>query len=607
MRRTFVLFSWLLLSGCAHRAGWIHAIHLHGLPPHKDEPQLASEASPLLHNKYLEGATLEADRARLETYLHTHGYFDAEVQPAKVTPFKDGVDIDFTVGAGAITRIRSVRGTERLKVGNAFDHAEYLAVKAALEKQLQSAGHAWATVAGEVRIDRAARAADVVLEAHPGPLVRFGKLEVQGTTQRDAVERRVSILEGAPFRPEALTEAEARLRDVGLFSTIRLECRRDAARPEIADVVVTVEEAAANELKVSAGFGIEPQRTDVHAALGWMRHNFLGGLRTLKLRIAPAYVATPAFWNISRQGPAGTVEAQLLQPDRPWRQSALFATLGYDLGLDYAYQFHGPRLELGFTQALWHDRVRLMLSYDFQALFFFATDRAILEDPERAGRLYGYLDPYRLGFWQEQVALDLRDRPVDTRRGAYAALSAEEGGEWAGGAFDYEKLQPEVRGYLPLGGRVVLAARAEYGHLFTQGDVGSPITRRFRLGGPTTHRGFTYDRLSPQVGTSALPVGGDQMVLLQAELRSDLLEAASYGVSMAVFVDAGDVTAADKLDMTRLHCATGGGLRLKTVLGTLRADVGVRLNRLAAMESDGAANPDPGQRVAFHVSFGEAF
>jgi outer membrane translocation and assembly module TamA len=94
-------------------------------------------------------------------------------------------------------------------------------------------------------------------------------------------------------------------------------------------------------------------------------------------------------------------------------------------------------------------------------------------------------------------------------------------------------------------------------------------------------------------------------VLLSAELRSDLVESKGYGFGMALFVDAGDVNR--ELDVTKLHCATGGGVRLKTALGTLRADVGVRLNRLAALEPDGAANPDPGQRVAFHVSFGEAF
>ena len=47
--------------------------------------------------------------------------------------------------------------------------------------------------------------------------------------------------------------------------------------------------------------------------------------------------------------------------------------------------------------------------------------------------------------------------------------------------------------------------------------------------------------------------------------------------------------------------AAGGGLRLKTQIGTLRFDVGVRLNRTEA------PNPDANQIVAYHFSLGEAF
>jgi len=64
---------------------------------------------------------------------------------------------------------------------------------------------------------------------------------------------------------------------------------------------------------------------------------------------------------------------------------------------------------------------------------------------------------------------------------------------------------------------------------------------------------------------------------------------------------------ADRLDLARLHYASGGGLRYKTLIGTVRADVGVRLNRTSAMEPDGTPNPDPGSRVAFHLSIGEPF
>ena len=43
------------------------------------------------------------------------------------------------------------------------------------------------------------------------------------------------------------------------------------------------------------------------------------------------------------------------------------------------------------------------------------------------------------------------------------------------------------------------------------------------------------------------------------------------------------------------------GLRLFTIVGAVRADVGYRLNRTGPMD------PDPGSHFAFHLSIGEAY
>jgi outer membrane translocation and assembly module TamA len=61
------------------------------------------------------------------------------------------------------------------------------------------------------------------------------------------------------------------------------------------------------------------------------------------------------------------------------------------------------------------------------------------------------------------------------------------------------------------------------------------------------------------------------------------------------------------VNIGNLHYATGGGLRYRTLIGTIRVDLGIRLNRLSEREPDGTPNPDPGQRFAFHISVGESF
>jgi outer membrane protein assembly factor BamA len=334
----------------------------------------------------------------------------------------------------------------------------------------------------------------------------------------------------------------------------------------------------------------------------------------------------PDFWSPQRQGPVGLAEVHLLQPDWLLPRATLELVLGYDVGVDYAYQFHGPRASLGLQRGFWRDHVLIGASYDFQFLQFFHTDPVILDDPTLAGRLFGYTNPYRLGWLQQNLALDLRDHPLDAHQGLYVGATFEEGGVYAGGAFQYEKIVPELRAYAPLGSRLTLAGRFLFGQLFTQRDLSSPITRRFYLGGSNSQRGFNYDRLSPQVpsgilGDSPIPIGGDQMVLISAELRLEVVRLGGRWLVLAAFVDGGDVgapscggssrcnsvSARSSVDWGDLHWAAGGGLRYRTVIGSIRGDLGVRLNRLAAVEPDGTRNPDPGQRFAFHLSLGEAF
>jgi outer membrane protein assembly factor BamA len=649
------LALWACASAPPEGRPLVHRVTLHGVHavrPSDLRNRLSVEATswvPFSPKKYLEPFAVDLDKERIVAFYHARGYFSAKVTSAEIHARKHRqVDVVFNIEEGAATRIASVSaagfasGEERirrraaelgdrltLEPGQVFDHGRYIDEKDRLTLGLRRLGFAWAEVHGRVEVDRDALTARVRLEALPGPETTLGQIEVVGTGRIDPrlVLRRAALRTGERFSPDTLDAARGRINEVGVFSVVRLDYQRDPARNEVANVKIIVRPGQLNELRLGGGFGAESQRTDVHVALQYVRRSFLGGLRTLRLRLEGGYVVIPAFWRADRQGPAISTDVQLTQPDLFWRGLQLKARVGYELGIEYAYQFHGPALQLGVSHAFWSSHVQIGLSYNFQFLDFFNTDPTILADPAQAGQLFGFTDPYRLGWWQEEAALDLRDRPLDTHQGLYAALTVEEGGAAAGGAFTYQKLLPDGRFYLPLGPRVTLAGRAQFGQLWPEGALGSPITRRFYLGGPNSHRGFNYDRLSPQVpsglpGVPPIPIGGDQMFLAQTELRVDLVRLYGSWLSTAAFLDAGDVSAPRcgppacpaataalpaAFDFWDLHYAVGGGLRYKTLLGTLRFDVGVRLNRTTAFQPDGAPNPDPGQRVAFHLSLGEAF
>jgi outer membrane protein assembly factor BamA len=611
--------------------------------------RLAVERTPWLRfpKRYLDPLTVPIDADRIEAYYRAHGFFDARVVTAEIIPWRGpkdkpgAVDVRFVVDEGAPTQVSDVEvsGLEaqprlehetrlRLRMGERFDHAAYLAARDAIGERLLAGGHPWPEVSGRIEVWRRNLEAKIHLAVDPGPLGRIARVSVDGLPRSAwRLVRYSGLREGARFDPERLDEARARVENLGLFSTVWLDYEH-GDQPEDVNVVVHVRERSRNELRLGGGLGFDAYRSELHASAFYTRRHWLGGLRTLELKLQPGWVAVPAFWEIERTGPSLQAEATLTQPDWPIPRGQLRLSLAYDVGVEYAYQFHGPRTGVRLERGLWRDRLRLGVSYDFELLQFFNTDPVILDNPQLAGRLFGYTNPYRLGWLQQNAALDLRDAPLEAHRGFYVSLLAEEGGPFAGGAFLYQKLQPDVRGYAPLGSHVTLAGRFWFGQLFSQGDLGSPITRRFYLGGANSHRGFNYDRLSPQVpsgisGMSPIPIGGDQMVLASFELRVKTFRIAGQWLSLATFADGGDVGGPSCATTVTHHCtsvsrrtsvdwgdlnwAVGGGLRYRTVIGTVRADLGVRLNRLSATQSDGTPNPDPGDRYAFHLSLGEAF
>ena len=709
-RQTLFWLQPVMLGGLALAAGCggdrepyrpaVHKVYLHGVKQisagdvKKKISIQQSSWFPLAPKKRLpHPQAADFDRERITTYYQTRGYYQtkvesAEVKPYKIDPSRDpnspeyqkSVDVHFTIDEGPPTKIASVliegieNGTSRadyeyvmkkitVRPGQLAEHEPYLEAKEIVVQRLRQRGYAFAHITSSaLEINREDQTAVIRILLDPGKKQRLGQVLVRGNTHVDAdsIKRHVGLDVGESFKQSRMDEAQGRLFSTGLFTTVRVE-PVTTLDEQVADVVITVAEGKRHELRAGVGVGIEPLRNEVHAEFIYTRRRFLGGLRQLQLQVRPGYAAMPAVWAdpIRRHGPILETKAEFTQPDIFGAGSALTLMLGYDLGIQYAYQYHGPSLRLGVNKYFWQDRISLAASYNFQFLDFFYAE-AGLDQGSTGGTssavLFGFIDPYRLGYFQEQIGLDFRNRKIDARRGAYFLLTAEQGGVYAGGAFSYQKLQPEARGYLSLGERVTIAARVQYGHIFTQGDTGSPITQRFYLGGPNSHRGFTYNRLSYQMCSGAyvppgvngqpagpptpllipcenpnigklndiqrLPTGGDTMLLGQLELRVGLFKPAGQWLTLAGFVDAGDVTAppglcetagcgkditaSPELALSRLHVAVGGGLRYHTVIGTIRFDLGVRLNRLAPVEN-GVENPDPNQRIAYHISIGESF
>jgi len=142
-----------------------------------------------------------------------------------------------------------------------------------------------------------------------------------------------------------------------------------------------------------------------------------------------------------------------------------------------------------------------------------------------------------------------------------------------------------------------------------------PDEYRLRGGGATSNRGFGAGSLgdpeNPQNYTSAqlqqydYIQGGIRRWEASMELRIPLGESLEVGL----FADVGDVNRLPVFRFDYLHLAVGAGVRLQTLVGPIRFDLGYKV---PGMQVLGESHPsltgtDFWDRTEFHLTIGEAF
>lgn len=158
----------------------------------------------------------------------------------------------------------------------------------------------------------------------------------------------------------------------------------------------------------------------------------------------------------------------------------------------------------------------------------------------------------------------------------------------------YLKAQFDASAYLPVAGKVVLAARTRLGTIQGTDLANIAPSRRFYAGGGGSVRGYGYQAVGPR-DASNNPTGGRSLAefSLEARVKTGLVGGA---VSVVPFVDAGSVGTGGTPTLSGLQVGAGVGLRYDTNFGPIRIDVGTPLNR---RKGD--------SRIGVYVALGQAF
>ncbi len=559
-----------------------------------------------------------SDLKRIRAFYADRGFPDARVTRVDVEldSSKEKVEIRVVVSEGEPVRMSAVQliGIEGvperrrgalnrrigLKPGDLRDREKISTAREVIANELKEHGYPYVRVdSSEVPGERP-REVVLTLAADAGPLATFGPIEVSGnkSVSNDVILRHLTFDPGERYRQSRVQESQRRFSSLELFDFAYVEPRGRETRPPEVPMRVTVTEGKHRRLSAAVGYGTE-EKGRVRGT--WDHVNFFGGARS-------AGVEAKYSW-IDRGARVYFTEPYL------FTRHLAFSLRGH------AWNEHEPVFQLtsygGRATVTWRRDQRdlprargasttVSLSVIDELTDYAITEEGLADEGIRNNLIALGLDPETGAARGTVVALRLEAERstvanrLDARRGYIVSAAVEHAGGFLPGTFTYTEVSGEVRHYLPLGRRRVLAQRARVASIDAPAptDASVPFYKRYFLGGASSIRGWGRYEVAPLTGTG-FPVGGLTLVELSSELRLPV----TRKLGVVAFVDAGNVSP-DPWKVSGLRVAVGPGIRYDTPIGPARFDVGFQVNPIDGLMVNGEPQ---GRAWRAHISIGQAF
>lgn len=601
-----------------------------------------------IERRTLDRRELGRDIARLRLFYFRRGYREADVDTV-VVERDSRFDVTFRIQEGQPVLVSSMAvegdslrsGPARvagypLQVGEPLSLLQLEATRDALLTDLGNRGYAHAEVlAGFFIPAEEPHTAAVNLQVQPGPLSRYGQIDVLGNQDlsESTIRRLMPVAEGDVYSDRQMAAAQ---RNVFQLDIVRhAEIVPDLShRPDsVVPLAVRVNEAEPH--RIQAGGGMSTFEC-LNVQGSWTSRNFRGGGRRLEVstRIWNGFADQLAATLCTQAGTERygktnyRVAVEFLQPGvfspRTTFSTRLFTeresfpdvfvrkTIGSDL------LFSRSIGRLSATAATYRPQYG---SFDAAEVYFCSNYLICSAEEIAAVSSASLLAP--LGI---QLSTDLTSPVTNPVRGWSGLVAYERAGTWTASDYRYDRviLEGSLFHELGHGSQRVLATRLRLGYLNPRSFGGvttettdvvlSAPSKRFYTGGATSVRGFAAGRLGPRslqtdvrnlvsspdsmrqaicppeeildltcdaspldaaLFTEA-PLGGNLLVLGNLEYRSWLTEK----LQASLFLDFGQVWSREsEFALSDLEFTPGFGLRYPTPIGPIRLDLGYNFRK----------------------------
>jgi outer membrane protein insertion porin family len=520
----------------------------------------------------LDKKKLEFDVHKIEAFYQNNGFIKARVGEPKISYEKgEGLIITIEIEEGHPYRVRKVAiegdmiqpadellKKVQIKKGDLYNRELVRKDILALREIYVDEGFAYAEVLPHAQEDDKTHLVDIAYKISKGKKVRFERINITGNTiTRDKVIRReLKVIEGEEFSGKALKQSTANLHRLGFFEDLEIQTKK-GSREDLMVLNVNVKEKPTGSFSVGAGYS----SVDQAIAMFSISQNNLRGLGQ-KLSLSARLGARSSQFDLT------FVEPWFL--DRPI--NAAFDAYNWEREYDeFTKNSLGGAVGFGFLLGL-DDFTRGTIRYEYD-------DADITDVDENAAFIIRDMEGRHV---TSSLALgitrDSRDRPWNTSSGSINSLTFEYAGGIFGGDVYFNRYTARSAWYFPLFWDTVFVAQGRWGYIQKRSGGELPSYQKFRIGGMNTVRGFDFADISPRDPITGDRVGGETMVIFNAEYRFPFIK--EQGVVGLVFFDAGNVYPKDNYYnyVHGLRTSAGVGVRWYSPLGPLRLEYGINLD-----------------------------
>jgi outer membrane protein insertion porin family len=456
-----------------------------------------------------------------------------------------------------LTTRADLLGKIKLKGGDVFDRSKLGTGIEAIRFLYGDDGFAYAEIAPITTVDPEKRLVDVVIDIRKNDPVYVEKIDISNNVKtRDKVIRReVEVDEGDLYSATGLKRSKGNLKRTGYFEEVEILESLGSDRDKM-KLDVDVTERPTGSFSVGIGF------SSVDSIIGTAsisQSNLLG--TGLKLDVSGTVSGSSTKYVI------GFTEPWLF--DKP-------ISAGFDLYNtsreypDFDIEKNGGDLRFGFP--LYKRSARGYVTYKYEEVSITnVDDAATLEIKDQEG-------DSAVSSVTNYVVYDTRNDAYFPSEGTNASATVEYAGGFLGGTTNFVKYELAGTAYTPLFWNAVFSLRGTAGYVQTFAGKEIPIYERFYLGGINTLRGFETRSVGPVDPVTGDLIGGDVMLLANAEILFPIFGVKQKNFRGVLFYDVGN-TWDGRIKIGQVRHGAGGGIRWFSPFGPIRLELGFNLDR----------------------------